>query len=165
MRIQGKLHGWRSKTLNHVGKKVLIKSVIITIPTYAMSVFSLPQTWCYERNAMIADFWWGRSNIGRTIHWSWWDYLTESKGTGGIGFREIQTFNRTLLTKMVTRVLDEPTSLWVWVLKSIYFPNGEFLSATKGSHNHGVVKYACRSRHHQKGRDLEDRERLKNSSP
>lgn len=37
-----------------------------------------------------------------------------------------------LLTKMAARVLTEPTSLWVKVLKGLYFPRGDFLSVVKG---------------------------------
>lgn len=42
-RIQDKFHGWRSKTLNHAVKEVLIKAVITPILTYAMIVFFFPK--------------------------------------------------------------------------------------------------------------------------
>lgn len=34
---------------------------------------------------------------------------------------------------MVARVMEELTSLWVRIMRNIYFSNGEFLSAIKGS--------------------------------
>lgn len=37
-----------------------------------------------------------------------------------------------LLTKPAARVLEELTSLWVTILKSLYFPRGDFLTATRG---------------------------------
>lgn len=64
-RIKDKLNGWRTKTLNQAGKEVLIKSVITAIPSYVMSIFKLPKTWCSKINALIADFWWGHSTEGR----------------------------------------------------------------------------------------------------
>lgn len=81
--IQDKIHGWRSNTLSHSGKNVLIKTVITDIPTYAMSVFCLPKTWCSEINEMIAYLWWGRSETGRKIHRKIWDLLTKSKEARG----------------------------------------------------------------------------------
>lgn len=47
-RIQNKIQGWRAKLLNNAGNEVLIKAIITTIPTYAMSVFKLPNTWYVE---------------------------------------------------------------------------------------------------------------------
>lgn len=51
----------------------------------------------------------------------------------GLGFRELNSFNMTFLTKSYSRVLEEPTSLWVRVLKGLYFSQGDFLTTTRGS--------------------------------
>lgn len=47
-RNHDKLQGWRTNTLNQTGKEILIKEVITIIPTYAISAFSIPKTWCAE---------------------------------------------------------------------------------------------------------------------
>lgn len=56
-RIQDKLQSWKAKTLNNVGKEVLIKVVVTTILTYAMSILKLPTTWCSKINSLVEDFW------------------------------------------------------------------------------------------------------------
>lgn len=66
--IQDKLQSWKFKALNNVGKEVLIKVVVIAIPTYAMSILKLPTPWYSDTNAFIADFWWGYSQTGKKIH-------------------------------------------------------------------------------------------------
>lgn len=66
-RVQIKIPGWRNKLLNNAEKEVMIKSVITSIPTYAMSVFKLSITLCAEINAMIARFWWGQI-MGKGIY-------------------------------------------------------------------------------------------------
>lgn len=109
----------------------MIKAVITAIPTYIMSIFNLPKMWCSEVNALIADFWWGTNADRRREHWKRWDTLTLAKPIGGLGFRELQTFNKALLTKMAARVMEEPSTLWVRIIKSLYFPNCEFLEAGK----------------------------------
>lgn len=68
-RIWSKIMGWRNKLLNNVGKEVLIKAVITSIPTYAMNFFRLPSTWCAEINAMTKSILVGDNNGDRKIHW------------------------------------------------------------------------------------------------
>lgn len=40
-KVQFRIDGWRNNLLNNEGKEVMIKSLITSIPTYAMSVFKL----------------------------------------------------------------------------------------------------------------------------
>lgn len=42
---------------------------------------------------------------------------------GDLGFRELETFNDALLTKMSARIPQEPNGLWVWITKGLYIPN------------------------------------------
>ncbi|KAM1529591.1 hypothetical protein ACFX1Z_018776 [Malus domestica] len=53
---------------------------------------------------------------------------------GGIGFRDIESFNDALLGKQCWRIICNPDALWVIILKARYFPNCDFLQATRGSH-------------------------------
>ncbi|KAM7502895.1 hypothetical protein LguiB_001799 [Lonicera macranthoides] len=55
-RIWKKLNGWKKRLLSRAGKEVLIKAVIQSFPTYAMSVFKLPNSTCNEINAMVRKF-------------------------------------------------------------------------------------------------------------
>ena len=47
------LQGWEGKLLSQAGREVLIKSVIQSIPTYAMSCFKLLVTLCHEIESLI----------------------------------------------------------------------------------------------------------------
>lgn len=64
----------------------------------------------------------------KKINWVTWDKMQKGKRDGGMGFRDLHYFNLSLLTKQAWRILQNPNSLWVKLLKSLYFPKGSFLN-------------------------------------
>ncbi|XP_042939580.1 uncharacterized protein LOC122274622 [Carya illinoinensis] len=114
------------------GKEVMIKSVLQAIPAYTMSVFKMPSMLLKEIESMIAKFWWNHRKEGRGIHWKSWNKLGAAKGKGGLGFRDLNCFNRALLAKQGWRILQEPTSLVAQVFKEKYFKSGNLMEARVG---------------------------------
>ena len=47
-KVMGKIKGWKEKLLSQAGKKVLLKSVILAMPAYAMSCCKLPKSLCQD---------------------------------------------------------------------------------------------------------------------
>lgn len=78
-RLWKRLQGWKGKLLSKAGKEVLIKAVVQAIPSYVMSCFKLPNSFCDEMKSMISNFWWGQNDTDRKIHWLSWSRLCESK--------------------------------------------------------------------------------------
>lgn len=75
----------------------------------------------------------GGDNKGEgQIHWISWSKLGLPKKEGGTGFRNFQDFNDALLAKQCWRLIQNPNSLWAWILKAQYFPHSTFLDARKG---------------------------------
>jgi hypothetical protein len=56
-KVRGKIEGWRSKTLSQAGKSILIKVVVSSIPSYAMSSFLLPDILCKRLDTTFKNFW------------------------------------------------------------------------------------------------------------
>ena len=48
-----------------------------------------------------------------------------------MGFRDFALFNKAMLGKQGWRLIKRPNSLCAQVLKGKYYPNSDFLSATK----------------------------------
>ena len=78
---------------------MLIKVVAQSIPTCTMGVFLLPSKLYDELNAMCAKFWQSQVVEERKIHWKSWSMLTESKMVGGMGFRDLKSFNLVMINK------------------------------------------------------------------
>uniref|UniRef100_A0A453SQJ4 Reverse transcriptase domain-containing protein n=1 Tax=Aegilops tauschii subsp. strangulata TaxID=200361 RepID=A0A453SQJ4_AEGTS len=134
-RICQRLKGWKEKVLSIQGKEILLKSVAQAIPSYAISVFKLPKGICKSITDEIAGFWWGDTEDKRKMHWHAWWKMCIPKQKGGMGFRDLHSFNLAMLAKQCRRLLQNPDSLCVCVLSAKYYPNGDILSAgpKKGS--------------------------------
>ncbi|XP_071914033.1 uncharacterized protein [Coffea arabica] len=88
-------------------KEVLLKSVAMALPSYAMSEFRLSKSLCKELSGMMARFWWGNDQREKRLHWKKWTDLADRKENGALGFRDLLCFNEALLAK-------QAGALWIW---------------------------------------------------
>jgi hypothetical protein len=126
-RLAKKLTNRAERLMSMGAKDVLIKSVAQAIPLYVMSIFKLPVGFHEEYMRIVRDFWWGDDEKKRKVHWAAWDILTKPKELGGMGFRDTKHMNQALLARQCWRILQKPESLCSRLLKSIYYPQGNFL--------------------------------------
>lgn len=139
---------WYEKTLSLGGKDVLLKSVALALPVYAMSCFKLTKNQCKKITSAMTQFWWNSIEGKRKIPWVAWKTLCKSKKNGGLGFKDLVDFNQSLLAKQAWRVLHDPDSLLARIYKARYFPRSDFLSYGVGTR----PSYAWKSLIH--GREL-----------
>lgn len=131
LRVLDKIDGWKEKLLNQAGKEVLIKSVLQAIASYAMAIIRFPINFCQSISSQIARFGWRRLGKERGIHWKDWKSISKAKGRGGLGFKDFTVMNTSLLSKQVSKAIQNPQALWVQILKGLYFPNSDILKAQK----------------------------------
>ncbi|CAN1194207.1 Uncharacterized mitochondrial protein AtMg00310 [Linum perenne] len=84
-------------------------------------------------DSMIRNFFWAGAMDKKSIHWSRAETLCNSKQGGCFGFWNFSDLNLALLAKQGWRILDNPDTLWVRLLKSLYFHNRNFLTAKQGA--------------------------------
>ena len=140
-RIWKKTQGWKERMLSKAGKEILIKACAQAIPIFAMSCFDLTKGLCEQINSMISQFWWAQQDKENKIHWLGWDKLTLSKKEGGLGYKDLYTFNLAMLAKQGWRLLTNPNSMCARVMKAKYYPNCSVLEAEAKD----GISYAWRS--------------------
>lgn len=82
-RLQKQLQGWYAKIFSLGGKEVLLKSVAMELPVYAMSYFKLTKNQCKKITSAMIQFWWNSCEGKRKIAWVSWNKLWQSKKDGG----------------------------------------------------------------------------------
>ena len=55
------------------------------------------------------------------MHWIGWEKLSKVKQSGGLGFRDLESFNQAFLAKQLWRILTRPNLLVSKILKARYF--------------------------------------------
>ena len=144
--LWNKIQGWFENTMSMAGKEVLVKAVAQAVPVYSMSCFKLPRGLCEHLNMLIRKFWWGSKEGKRKPHWVSWKTMTQPKGMGGLGFKDIEIFNLALLAKQAWRLLQNQESLSARILKSVYYPNTSIMHAPLGSHPSQIWRAAVEGR-------------------
>lgn len=119
-KIKSRLASWNSLHLSLGGTITLLKSVLFALPIYYISFFKMPVGIINEMESLFKRFLWGGSEEARKINWVAWAKICKDKEKGGLGIKNLKTFNTALLGKWLWRVKTESQSLWARILREKY---------------------------------------------
>jgi hypothetical protein len=128
-KIWRRIQGWKERLMSMAAKEILIKAVAQAIPTYAMACFDLTKSLCDDISAMVCQYWWSQNDEVKKMHWVGWEKMKLPKEEGGLGFRDLYSFNLAMLARQSWRLIQAPESLCAQVLRAKYFPDGDLLAA------------------------------------
>ena len=120
-KLMHRVNGWTDRWLSKGGKEVLIKSILLALPTYVMSGVLLPLEICENPTSAIAQFWWSSNPPKEENSLEKWEKVCLPQEEGGIRFRMIHEFNLALLAKQLWRLVQYSDSLVAKVLRERYY--------------------------------------------
>ncbi|XP_021980836.1 uncharacterized protein LOC110876986 [Helianthus annuus] len=109
--FESRLSLWKASVLSIGGRVTLIKSVL---------GYKAPVGVLNKLESMIRKFLWGGSGGDNKLNWVVWDRVASPINCGGLGIRNLDSINRSLLLKWAWRYKTEKDSLWVKVISAVH---------------------------------------------
>ena len=119
-KCERKLAKWKQKHLSFGGRVTLIKSMLTSIPIYFLSFFRVPKKVVDKLVRLQRNFLWGGGHDQNKIAWIKWESVCMRKEDGGLGVKDINSFNLSLLWKWKWNLFQHQGELWAKVLESKY---------------------------------------------
>ena len=132
-KFSSKLCSWKARLLSVGGRLSLIKSVLGNLPTYYMSIYTMPVSIRRQLESMRNKFFIGGDVGDKKMTWIKWDKCLASKKDGGLGIGSIFGLNIALLFKWIWRFLNAQSDLWVHVIKCTHGRHGGISSNSNNS--------------------------------
>ena len=98
-RMEKKLSGWKRLYLSKGGRLTLLKSTLSSLPTYYLSLFTIPKTVTTRLERIQRNFLWGSSVECFKYPLVAWEKVCLPRELGGLGIRKLASFNQALLGK------------------------------------------------------------------
>ncbi|KAK9724205.1 hypothetical protein RND81_05G055400 [Saponaria officinalis] len=107
--------------------KYLYRCLLICQALVRFNLFwfqDLPLGVVHKLESCSRNFYWGDSDLGSGIHWMKWQYFTKPRCEGGVGIKEVLSWNKAFLLKWLWKLVLRPPSLWLAWAEG-YLLNGE----------------------------------------
>ncbi|KAL2228505.1 UNVERIFIED_CONTAM: hypothetical protein Sindi_1830200 [Sesamum indicum] len=112
-KIDACINGWEGISLSYAGRVEIIKSVLSALSLYWASAFILPKKVINEIEKRLRNFLWKGTTSSGYAKVAWKD-VCQPMDEGGLGFKDISTLNRALMSKKLCDVIQcDRTSIWV----------------------------------------------------
>ncbi|XP_074283602.1 uncharacterized protein LOC141608142 [Silene latifolia] len=109
-----------AKKLSYAGRLVLVQSVLATYHNYWAMIFVIPKGVLDRIDSLCRNFLWeGGAEYTRPPMVSW-DKVCTPKKEGGLGLRNLTTWNMAAVGKLAWWVTNRPDKLWVQWVHHIY---------------------------------------------
>lgn len=114
-----KVEAWTCKFLSQAGRVQLIKVVLFGVQGYWSNFLFLPKSILKKIQSILAHFLWGASVNGPCQFKVAWKDCCYPKLEGGLGFKDLISWNKSAVLFQVWRIVTRADSLWIcWLFSS-----------------------------------------------
>lgn len=117
--IKKRFSSWSAKALSFAGRLLLIKTVVAGVSTFGCSSFILPKSCINKINSMCGLFLWKGKSEGHYSAKVGWETVTLTKEQGGLGVKDLYTWNQACILKLIWMLFFRPDSVWVCWFKEV----------------------------------------------
>jgi hypothetical protein len=121
--MKQRLCAWNGRHLSIGGRVTLINSVLSSLPLYFFSFYKALVCVIKEMVSIQRNFLWGGGMDSNKMCWVSWDRICQPKESGGLGIKNLENFNSSLLCKWKWRCLEDREAPWYELL---HFRYGSF---------------------------------------
>jgi hypothetical protein len=119
-KIEQRLASWQTLYLSKGGRLTPLKSTLASLPTYFLSLFTIPVSVTHRIEKLQRNFLWGGLGDAVKYHLVSWDKVCSPLTYGGLGVKNLILFNKALLGKWLWRFGTEEDHLWRRVIAAKY---------------------------------------------
>ncbi|KAF8115627.1 hypothetical protein N665_0025s0095 [Sinapis alba] len=114
--LHQRFSSWSSRALSFAGRMQLIASEIYSKINFWFSSFILPKGCIKRIQSLCSRFLWNGNVTNRAAARVSWEIICLPKKEGGLGFRDLSLWNKTLCLKLIWLIFSGSDSLWAsWI--------------------------------------------------
>ncbi|VFQ67774.1 unnamed protein product [Cuscuta campestris] len=118
--VEGYLSKWSTLKLSYAGRLELVRAVIQGVQSFWLQVFPVQKYILDRITSLCRNFLWG-SKLAKVA----WVDICKPKTEGGLGLKDITSWNNTLLCKLLWNLAAKKDSLWVKWVHNIYIQGND----------------------------------------
>ena len=119
-KMEKKLSSWKRLYLSKAGRLTLLKITLSSLPTYFLSLFTIPVVVADRLERIQRNFLWGSLEECFKHSLVAWENVCSPLEVGGLGVKNLVHFNQALLGKWLWRFGQEGLHLWRRVIATKY---------------------------------------------
>ncbi|KAL2943378.1 hypothetical protein RDABS01_031726 [Bienertia sinuspersici] len=119
-KMTARIRVWSSRHISFAGRSILINSVLMSIHQYWAQVFVLPQSVLKSIEQICRSYLWSGEWFSNKPGYVAWKNICQPKNKGGLGFKQLQTWNIANMGRHVWAIATKQDNLWIRWVHAVY---------------------------------------------
>ncbi|KAL2933222.1 LINE-1 retrotransposable element ORF2 protein [Bienertia sinuspersici] len=119
-KMTARIRVWSSRHISFAGRSTLINSVLMSIHQYWAQVFVLPQSVLKSIEQICRFYLWSGEWFSNKPGYVAWKNICQPKNKGGLGFKQLQTWNIANMGRHVWAIATKQDNLWIRWVHAVY---------------------------------------------